>query len=164
MDKIHMQQIFAHYIEKFEMINNKEHKKFYKWQICQEFPKLMDMALDASEDKFANALLKVQKCTENIIDSYTQPFYGLVQMAKEEPEEVRKMFLDLYQPDNGDLHIRMKKIENFFIKSNELCERHYHGSHLYRQNSHSVSSYLFLYDPENHYMYKATQIDILSCN
>ncbi len=28
---------------------------------------------------------KVKECSKNIIDSYTQPFYGLVKFAREEP-------------------------------------------------------------------------------
>ena len=44
------------------------------------------------------------------------------------------------------------------------CTRNIIDSYLFKQNSHSVSSYLFLNDPENHYMYKATQCrDFADC-
>ena len=77
--------------------------------------------------------------------------------AQEELETVRKMFADLYEDDNGDLDVQMAKIKAFFDQSNALLDKYFLGSHLYKQNSHSVSSYLFLYDPDNYYMYKATQ-------
>lgn len=157
MNKNNMAQVFAHYIDNFAKINDEVHEEYYKWQICYEFPKLMDKALGASDEEFPSALYKAKVCSCNIIDSFTQPFYGLVKLAEEEPDTVRKMFLDLYAPDNGDLMFRMKKIEVFFDKSNELLEKYYPGSYLYKQNSHSVSSYLFLYDPEQHYMYKASE-------
>ena len=157
MNKNHMHQIFSHYIDRFDMINDHEHEEYYKWQVCFKFKTLMDEALSSETSKFADALYKVSKCSENIIDSYTQPFYGLVQYAREEPETVRQMFKDLYSDDGGDVHVQMKLIKNFFDKSNELLERYYPTSHLYKQNSHSVSAYLFLYDPDHHYMYKATQ-------
>lgn len=41
-------------------------------------------------------------------------------------------------------------------------DKYYLGSHLYKQNSHSVSSYLFLYDSDHHYMYKATQSQVMA--
>lgn len=47
-------------------------------------------------NKFEDALYQVKDCSKNIIDSYTQPFYGLVEFARREPETVRQMFIDLY--------------------------------------------------------------------
>jgi hypothetical protein len=157
MDKNNLQQVFEHYIENFAMVNDAEHEEYYKWQVCAEFHDLMDKAIVAPEQEFSAALYKAKVSTSNIIDSFTQPFYGLVKYAEEEPETVRRMFIELYAPDGGDLTVRMEKIAAFFDKSNELLEKYYPGSYLYRQNSHSVSSYLFLYDPDNHYMYKATE-------
>ena len=165
MNRTNFEQIAAHYIERFEEINNEEHAEYYKWQVCQRFRPLMDLALSAPAEEFSKALDDVRKCTENMIDSYTQPFYGLVDMTRKRGdsypvdaiETVRRMFLDLYAVDGGDLWVRMKKIEKFFETSNELLTEYAPGSFLYKQDSHSVSAYLFLYDPEHHYMYKAMQ-------
>lgn len=164
MNQNNMHQIFKHYIDKFAWLNDAEHAEYYKWQVCYQFRPLMDAALKADAKDFPDALYKVKECTSNIIDSYTQPFYGLVQMTREEgeTETVRQMFLDLYADDGGDVKRQMEQIERFFSQSNELLEKHYPGSHLYKQNSHSVSSYLFLYDPEHHYMYKATQCQAMA--
>lgn len=152
-----LQQIFQHYINRFDFINNNEHQEYYKWQVCHEYPILMSKALASSDDDFSKALYEVKKCTHNIIDSYTQPFSGLVEYAKYEPDSVRNMFKDLYSDDGGDLKIQMEKISDFFKRSNSLIEKYNPGSFLYKQNSHSVSAYLFSNDPEHHYMYKATQ-------
>jgi hypothetical protein len=157
MDKNNLQQVFEHYIENFAMVNDAEHEEYYKWQVCAVFHDLMDAALAASDSEFSAALYQAKTATFNIIDSYTQPFYGLVKYAEEEPQTVRRMFVDLYASDGGDLTVRMEKIAAFFEKSSELLEKYFPGSYLYRQNSHSVSAYLFLYDPDNHYMYKATE-------
>lgn len=152
-------QVFAHYIENFSFINNDAHEEYYKWQVCYEFPMLMDQALAAPHEEFASALLKARNCTRNIIDSYTQPFMGLVKFAEEEDatETVRELLKNLYAPDGGDLNVQMQKIEAFFDGCNALLEKYYPGSFLYKQNSHSVSALLFLYDPDHHYMYKATE-------
>ena len=65
------------------------------------------------------------------------------------------MFRNLYVYDAENLNVQMKKIADFFEKSNTLVGKYFPGSYLYRQNSHSVSAYLFLYDPDHHYMYKS---------
>lgn len=162
MNKNQMNQIFAHYIDNFEMLNDKDHEEYYKWQICARFKELMDKALEADPEDFADALYKVKECSVNIIDSYTQPFYGLVEFARREPETVQQMFSDLYSDDGGDVHVQMELIKNFFDQCNELLEKYFPDSYLYKQNSHSVSSYLFLYDPDHHYMYKATQSQVMA--
>lgn len=162
MNKNQMHQIFAHYIDNFELINDNEHSEYYKWQVCHEFRKLMDEALNADAEDFADALYKVKECSRNIIDSYTQPFYGLVEFARKEPETVQQMFMDLYSDDGGDIKAQMELISKFFEQCNELLEKYFPDSYLYKQNSHSVSSYLFLYDPDHHYMYKATQSQVMA--
>ena len=157
MNKNNLYQIFQGYIDKFDYFNDETHTEYYKWQICHSFPLLMKKALESPEEDFAKALYEVKKCTYNIIDSYTTPFNGLVELSRKDPEIVRRMFIDLYQNDNGDLTIRMEKIADFFKRAEELLGKsEYSGSYLFKQNSHSVSSYLFLNDPDNHYMYKAS--------
>lgn len=158
MNKEHLDQIIKHYIRDFEKINGVG-EEYYKWQICKEFPVLIKEALDAPTEDFANALYKAKKCTENIIDGYTQPFNGLVDLArkKTETENVRGILKRLFADDGGDLKAQMEIIENFFKEYDEILERHYPDSFLYKQNSHSVSALLFLNDPEHHFMYKATQ-------
>ena len=37
MNKNQMHQIFKHYIDNFERLNNKENAEYYKWQICAVF-------------------------------------------------------------------------------------------------------------------------------
>lgn len=94
MNKEHLEQIFAHYIEKFEYINNPDYRESYKWGIAKTFRTLMDEALISDDSSFAAALYKAKSVTSNLIDSYTQPFHGLVEFARKEPQTVRQMFLD----------------------------------------------------------------------
>jgi len=44
-NKNQMHQIFAHYIDNFEKMNDPEHAEYYKWQVCYKFRTLMDEAL-----------------------------------------------------------------------------------------------------------------------
>lgn len=157
MNKENVRQIFSHYIEKFDYINEKEHDETYKWMIAKDFRRLMDEALASDDTVFADALYKAKAATRNMIDSYTQPFHGLVEFARREPITVRQMFLDLFSDDGGDIHQQEEMISKFFRQCQVLQEKYFPNSYRYRQNSHSVSAYLFLYDPDHHYMYKATQ-------
>lgn len=162
MNLKNLQQIFENYLGKFEYINNDQHNENYKWEIAKNFRTLMDEALSKDGKAFAEGLYKAKEATFNIIDSFTQPFYGLVEFARKDPDTVKKMFLDLYSDDGGDLLKQEKLIEDFINTSKELLDKYNPESYRYKQNSHSVSSYLFLYDPDHHYMYKATHVSIFA--
>lgn len=162
MNNNHLHQIFAHYMERFEELNNKTHREYYKWQIINRFHTEMDKALLASDEDFAKKLSEVKKLTENLIDNYTQPFSGLVMFANEEPSTVRQMFQELFQDDGGDLVARQKRVQDFLKKSHELRERYQPGSYLYKDDMHSVTGYLFLYDPDHNYIFKATHAQIFA--
>lgn len=156
MNQNHMKQIFKHYIERFEELNDKVHMEYYKWEIINEFHQKMDETLKAPSDKFSEELYKMKKLSANLIDNYTQPFHGLVRFAEKEPETVRDMFLMLYSDDNGDLAVRKQKIINFLKRSHALRDKYFPGSYLYKDDMHSVTGYLFLYDPDHNYIFKAS--------
>lgn len=156
MNSNNLKKIFNNYIEKFDFITY-DREEIYKWEIINDFKCLMDKALTVSDEEFPVKLNEAKKLTENLIDSYTTPFYGLVKFSEKEPETVRKMFLDLYSADDGDLKKRQNNIQAFLRKSHELRDKYYPGSYMYKDDMHSVTGYLFLYDPDHNYMYKATQ-------
>ena len=85
----------------------------------------MDEALADSVDEFAEALYRVKDCSQNIIDSYTQPFYGLVKFVRLEPETVWQMFVDLYSDDGEEVKVQMERIKNFFDQNNEFLDRYF---------------------------------------
>ena len=164
MNDNHVQQIFQHYIDKFEEMNNTEHIEYFKWQIINRFHDMMDKALEAPTKEFPSKLYELKRFTENMIDSYTQPFYGLVKFAevKEETENVRNMFKDLYADDGGDLTKRREKVTEFLKKSHALRDKYYPDSYLYKDDMHSVTGYLFLYDPDHNYIFKASHAQIFA--
>ena len=73
MNRKNLDQIFKVYLDKFEYINNAHNNENYKWHAICEYQRLFD--IDAPD--FVTMLKSVRDATENIIDSYTQPFYGL---------------------------------------------------------------------------------------
>lgn len=157
MNGTHFNQIVAHYIDRFEYINDKDHREYYKWEIAGKFHDLMDAALGASNADLPKALYAAKRLSENLIDSYTQPFNGLVEFSKREPETVRRMFLDLYADDGGSVLEKQSRIRDFIQKSHALRDRYFPDSFLYNDDFHSVSGYIFLYDPDHNFLYKYDQ-------
>ena len=154
MNTSRLQQLFAHYIDKFEYINNPELNENYKWEIVKQYQDVFN--LDAPD--LAGMLTEAWRITSNLIDSqFQQPFYALIAYAREEPETVRTMFRDLFADDDGDLKIRQQKISAFIAKSEELKEKYAPGSWRYTNDQRSVMSYLFFHDPESNYLFKSTE-------
>lgn len=60
MNKDNISQIFKGYIDKFDYINHEPHIEYYKWQICHDFPILMDKALSVTDEEFPGALYQVK--------------------------------------------------------------------------------------------------------
>ena len=162
MNNNHLQQIFAHYIDRFEELNNSEHREYYKWQIAKRFHKEMDDALSSSDAELPAKLYELKKLSANLIDSYTQPFHGLVKFAEEEPQTVREMLKELLQDDSNDMASKQKRVQDFLKKSHALREKYYPDSYLYKDDMHSVTGYLFLYNPDHNYIFKATHAQIFA--
>lgn len=151
-----MQQIFKHYIDNFEVLNDPSHMEYYKWQIVKKFRAMMDAALDAEDNAFPAALQEVKKITLNLVDSYTQPFQGLVKFAEKEPSTIKNMFRSLFVSSAGSMEDRQNAVSSFLKKSHELRDKYYPDSYLYKDDMHSVTTYLFLYDPDHNYIFKSS--------
>ena len=156
MNRERFQQIVDNYLARFEELNGPVHKEYYKWQIAYQFKPLMNDAIDASEKEFPTKLYAVKKLTQNLIDSYTQPFNGLVEFSKKEPKTVQGMFQSLFQSAEAAVQEKQATIQDFLDRSHMLRDRYFPDSYLYNDDFHSVTGYLFLYDPDHNYLYEAS--------
>lgn len=156
MNLQNLQEIFDHYIVFFPESNGPAHMEYYKWQIIHRFRPMMDAALSAPDDELPAKLYVVKKLTKNVIDNFTQPLNGLVEFSKKEPATVRAMFSELFQASDKDVSQKQTAIQRFLDKSHQLREKYFTDSYLYNDDLHSVTGYLFLYDPDHNYLYKAT--------
>lgn len=154
MNKEKMNVIFNKYIEKFDIINDKNtNNETYKWEIANKF-----QSFNVDAENFADMLGQMLKISSNLIDSSQQlPFYALVQYARKEPETVREMFKKLYADENADNAKKQMLISEFIAKSEELRIKYAPDSRLYVNNQRSVMMYLFLRYPDSNYGYKAAQ-------
>lgn len=156
MNRDNLQQIINNYIDRFGELNTPPKMEYYKWQIICQFRPMMDAALASPIDEFHARLDTARKLTQNLIDSRILPFRGLVEFAEEEPDTVRNMFRDLLQMAEASVEQKIAAIDSFLEKSHQLRDKHALGSHLYNDDHHSVTGYLFLYEPDHNYLYKAT--------
>lgn len=163
MNKKNLQQIFANYIDKFDELNDEAHNETFKWWAAVEFRKRMDKALQSDNENFVAILREIVKddVVGTIIDGKMQPFGGLTAIAgldDEHADKVKQLFLDLFANDGNSLKEREKKIASFIQGSNELkSNTKYAKYYSYDQTARSAAGYLFLYDPDHHYMYKASE-------
>jgi len=155
VNRQNLNQIFEAYIQKFEFLNNDKNEESYKWNAVWEFQKVFD--LNAPGNTFVGMLREAKKATHNLIDSNRQPFRGLIAIADDDPEKARSLLLDLLEDDGGDLRARQDKIDAFLERCNALIDEVSPGSHLYLNDQRSAMAYMFFFDPENHYLYKATE-------
>lgn len=161
MNTKHLGRVFERYIERFAELNEKpEPDESYKWAAVKNFQKVLN--LDAPDTEFAEMLWNAKKATENLIDSSMQPFGALCEYAEREPQTVREMLRDLFAEDGGDLAVRQEKIDIFLRRADELKEKYFPRSYMFVNTQQSAMAYLWFYDPDRHYYYKATEAKYLA--
>ncbi len=154
MNRQRLQQIFANYIEKFELITNETYDENYKWRIAYQFHELMN----PDTPYFYERMKQAWKLSANLIDSSNRYcFSALISCAEKEPETVRLLFKALFADDSGDLMVRQQKIQRFIEDANALTMRLHTTNGMFMNDQRSAMGYLFLYDPDNHYLYKASE-------
>lgn len=155
-----LHQIFKNYIDNFEVMNDSENNETFKWEASYQFRRLMDDAFHSDSNGFIQKMnqIKTDGIVRTIIDGRMRPFAGLAQLATEyDAEAVRTLFQDLFANDGGDLTKREQKISAFLQGCEELRLAKFPNYYSYKQTARSVAGYLFLYNPEQYYMYKATE-------
>jgi hypothetical protein len=140
-------QILNHYIGEyklnFDLVNQFE---IYKWKAVKCFQD--NWNIDA--DNFYKMLVSSFTLTKNLMDSGQYfPLRMLVQYAEHRPDEVRRLFKNLYNEDE-DLY---ERINNFQIGINAIHNDFFQNKSSY-QDSRAIVVYLTLYYPERYFFYK----------
>jgi len=161
MNRTRLQQVFSNYINKFEYINNKTNNESYKWQVAYKFHDL----IDPDHPDFKTRIKEAWNLSENLIDSSNRYcFSALVKCANTDTDAVRELFRALFADDGGDLVARQRKILQFIEDANALTQRLVSTNGMFMNDQRSAMGYLFLNDPDNYYLYKASEAnDFASC-
>lgn len=166
MDHERLDQILAHYIERFDELNNSTNREHYKWEIAAQFRPKMDEALAADETSFAAKLSSVVALTEQTIDNqYELSFHALIDYAREEWQTVQSMLKTLLlTDDNGDLTARMERFVTFVEQCMTLRDKYMPDSWRYKATIRLPMMLTGFYDPEHYYLFKAQQVkDFADC-
>lgn len=162
MNKTRLYRIFTNYITKFESFNQpepKEPNETFKWHIAHHFRDLMN----PESDNFVQGIHSaVGKCSDLIDSRNRYPFSALANCADRDEDAVRELFRALFADDGGDLTARQRKIDRFIEDANALTRRLYSENGVFMNDQRSAMAYLAMYDPDNHYLYKATEANLFA--
>ncbi len=123
----------------------------YKWEAVKHFQDNWDVNATDFADMLTRSLAK----TFNLLASVNNfPAKMIQSFAKVAPEEVRAMFIDLFD-ESKDVY---ERIDRFKAKSASLLENYGNGAGQHYQYENSISTYLWLRFPDKYYIYKLSEI------
>lgn len=123
----------------------------YKWEAVKWFQGNWDV----NAPDFAEMLNRSLDKTYNLLASNNNfPKGVIVNFAKLAPEEVRAMFIALFD-ESKDVFERM---DAFKLKSTVLLEKYGNGAAQHYQYENAISTYLWLRYPDKYYIYKYGEV------
>ena len=123
----------------------------YKWEAVKWFQDNWDV----NAPDFAEMLNRSLDKTYNLLASANNfPKGMIVGFAKSAPEEVRAMFLLLYD-ESKDVY---ERINAFKMQSTVLLEKYGNGAAQHYQYENAISTYLWLRFPDKYYIYKFGEV------
>lgn len=123
----------------------------YKWEAVKWFQDNWDV----NATDFAEMLNRSLDKTYNLLASANNfPKGMIVGFAKSAPEEVRAMFLSLYD-ESKDVY---ERINAFKMQSTVLLEKYGNGAAQHYQYENAISTYLWLRFPDKYYIYKFGEV------
>ena len=148
-DKFRLKEALVKYKEVFETQQWPNEK--YKWEAVKCFQD--NWKIDASD--FAEMLTLSLSKTYNLLASMNNFPAKMIQgFAKVAPEEVRSMFISLFDEERDVI----ERILEFKDKSSTLLEKYGNGAGQHYQYENAVSTYLWLRCPDKYYIYKYGEI------
>lgn len=148
-DRFHLKDVLESYKQNFVSTQWGEEK--YKWEAVKWFQDNWDVnapdfaeMLNRSLDKTYNLLASINNFPKRMIVSY----------AKSAPEEVRAMFIALFD-ESKDVFERM---DAFKLQSASLLEKYSNGAAQHYQYENAISIYLWLRYPDKYYIYKFGEV------
>lgn len=148
-DKFRLQEALAKYKQDF--VSTQWGNEKYKWEAVKVFQDNWDV--NAAD--FAGMLIRSLSKTYNLLASMNNfPAKMIEGFAKTAPEEVRAMFISLFDESNDVV----SRILEFKDKSSLLLEKYGNGAGQHYQYENAVSTYLWLRFPDKYYIYKYGEV------
>ena len=146
---LHLKEVLAQYKQNF--VSKQWGKEKYKWEAVKWFHDNWNV----NAPDFAEMLNRSLDKTDNLLASAKNfPKGMIVGFAKSALEEVRAMFLSLYD-ENKDVY---ERVNAFKMQSTVLLEKYGNGAAQHYQYENAVSTYLWLRFPDKYYIYKFGEV------
>ncbi len=153
MNKPNLDLLFQNYLDYFDYFDALDGgNETYKWFAAEQVQNAWDLAAADLSGMIKKAFSKTYNLINNKIVS---PGNGLVLLAKEEPDVVRKALEGLLT-ETDDVDEKQDNILQFVDDINGLLEKHYPGKWKYEHDLRVAVTYLALIDPVHNYLYKST--------
>lgn len=144
-----LEKVLAQYKQDFVLTQWKNEN--YKWKAVKQFQDNWDV--NASD--FSEMLSRSLEKTYNLLASANNfPKAMMSEFAKAAPEEVRAMFIALFD-ESRDVFERM---DEFKHQSSVLLEKYGNGAAQHYQYENAISTYLWLRYPDKYYIYKFSEV------
>ena len=148
-DKFRLNEVLTQYKQNF--VSTQWGNEKYKWEAVKWFQD--NWNINASD--FAEMLSRSLEKTYNLLASANNfPRSMIVGFAKAAPEEVRAMFIALFD-ENQDVYERMNAFKQ---QSSVLLEKYGNGAAQHYQYENAISTYLWLRYPDKYYIYKFGEV------
>lgn len=144
-----LEKVLSQYKQDFVLTQWKNEN--YKWKAVKQFQDNWDV--NASD--FSEMLSRSLEKTYNLLASANNfPKAMMSEFAKAAPEEVRAMFIALFD-ESRDVFERM---DEFKLQSSVLLEKYGNGAAQHYQYENAISTYLWLRYPDKYYIYKFSEV------
>ena len=152
-DQFRLKDVLAQYKQSF--VSTQWGNEKYKWDAVKWFQDNWDVNASDFPEMLSRSLDK----TFNLLASNNNfPKGMIVGFAKAAPEEVRAMFIALFD-ENQDVFERMNA---FKMQSSILLEKYGNGAAQHYQYENAISTYLWLRYPDKYYIYKFGEVKTVS--
>ena len=148
-DQFRLKEVLAQYKQNF--VSTQWGNEKYKWEAVKWFQDNWDV----NAQNFPEMLNRSLDKTFNLLTSNNNfPKGMIVGFAKSAPEEVRDMFIALFD-ESKDVFERM---DAFKMQSSILLEKYGNGAAQHYQYENAISTYLWLRYPDKYYIYKFGEV------
>lgn len=152
-DKFRLKEVLVQYKKDFLPKHLKDEK--YKWEAVKCFQDNWDVKAEDFADMLSRSLSK----TYNLLASMNNfPARMITGFAKTAPEEVRAMYIDLFD-ETKEVY---ERINAFKMQSSILLEKYGNGAGQHYQYENAITTYLWLRYPDKYYIYKFGEVKAAS--
>lgn len=154
LNKFSLSEIIIKFKQDFNSRWEKD-KEYFKWQAVKHFQTNWNINANDFSGMLTDSLSK----TYGLLASQNNfPAKMIEDFASAAPEEVREMFLALYNESN-DVVSRIIKFKN---SASVLLNKYGNGAGQHYQNENTISTYLWLRYPDKYYIYKYSEVKVVA--